>query len=105
MRDPTDQFDLPDHVAWQMNLAVEHGNVSLEAKGILGETMVPTVDDGGRPIMHGMEAIRGKQEDCELPPVVLIKHSRKHTELGARKRNLKRNRPWLFACARIQSPQ
>ena len=23
MRDPTDQFDLPDHIAYQMNLAFE----------------------------------------------------------------------------------
>lgn len=28
MRDPTDQFDLPDHLTWQMNLAIDHNNVS-----------------------------------------------------------------------------
>lgn len=69
MRDPTDQFDLPDHLAWQMNLAIEHNNLSLEATGILGETVVPTFDDNNyKPIMHGMEAIRWDQEDCKLHP-------------------------------------
>ena len=28
MRDPTDQYDLPDHVTWQMNMAVDHNEVS-----------------------------------------------------------------------------
>ena len=66
MRDPTDQFDLPDHLTWQMNLAIEHDNVSLDAQGILGETLVPIVDESGKPVMQGMGAIRGKQEeDCE----------------------------------------
>lgn len=27
MRDPTDQFDLPDHIAYQMNIAFERINV------------------------------------------------------------------------------
>ena len=27
MRDPTDQYDLPDHVTWQMNMAVDHNEV------------------------------------------------------------------------------
>ena len=65
MRDPTDQFDLPDHRTWQMNLALEHNGLSAGASGILGETQVPTVDADGRPIMQGMESIRGQQEDCE----------------------------------------
>jgi len=65
MRDPTDSFDLPDHTTWQMNMAVDHNEVSLEASGVLGETLVPTRDDSGMPIMHGMGAIRGTQEDCE----------------------------------------
>lgn len=65
MRDPTDQFDLPDHLAWQMNVAVDHHDVSLEATGILGETVLPTVDANGKVIMQGIHAIRGEQEDCE----------------------------------------
>ena len=65
MRDPTDQYDLPDHLAWQMNLAIDHNDVSPNATGILGETRVPTRDHSGAPIMHGMGAIRGEQEDCE----------------------------------------
>ena len=65
MRDPTDQFDLPDHLTWQMNMAIDHNDLSFDASGILGETLVPTVDDNGVRIMHGMNAIRGSQEDCE----------------------------------------
>ena len=70
MRNPTDRLDLPDHVAWQMNLAIEHDNISVDAEGILGETLVPTVDEFGEPIMQGMGAIRGNQEDCEFPVFV-----------------------------------
>lgn len=65
VRDPTGQFDLPDHLAWQMNLAIEHSDLGVHATGVLGETQVPTLDANGTPIMHGMEAIRGAQEDCE----------------------------------------
>ena len=65
MRDPTDHFDLPDHLTWQMNMAIDHHEISLDATGILGETLVPTVSANGTPIMQGMGAIRGTQEDCE----------------------------------------
>lgn len=33
---------------------------------VLGETMVATKDASGKPIMTGMEAIRGQQQDCEF---------------------------------------
>lgn len=65
MRDPTDRFDLPDHLTWQMNLAINHNDVSHDATGVLGETMVPTRDGDGNRIMTGMASIRGSQEDCE----------------------------------------
>ena len=65
MRDPTDRFDLPDHTTWQMNIAIDHPGMSPDAKGVLGETLLPTLDDSGKPIMTGMGAIRGSQEDCE----------------------------------------
>lgn len=65
MRDPTDQYDLPDHLTWQMNVAIDQRDVSLEATGVLGETVVPRRDAAGHRIMHGTEAIRGEQEDCE----------------------------------------
>lgn len=65
-RDPTDQFDLPDHLTWQMNMAIDHTNISQDAKGILGETFVPTRDDNGNIITHGMECIRGEESDCKL---------------------------------------
>eukprot|EP00903_Cladosiphon_okamuranus_P021427 g19696.t1 len=66
MRDPTDQFDLPEHLTWQMNVAIDHHDVSLEATGVLGETVVPVVDEHNRPVMKGMEAIRGSQEDYRV---------------------------------------
>jgi len=65
MRDPTDQFDLPDHLTWQMNVAIDHHDVSMDASGVLGETVVPVVDANGKYIMKGLDAIRGSQEDCE----------------------------------------
>lgn len=27
MRDPTDQYNLPDHLTWQMNIAADHSEV------------------------------------------------------------------------------
>lgn len=65
MRDPTDRFDLPDHLTWQQNLAIDHFDLSFDSTGILGETLVPTLNEEGTPIMHGMGAIRGSEEDCE----------------------------------------
>lgn len=89
MRDPTDQFDLPEHLTWQMNLAIDHSGLSPQATGILGETLVPTVDGNGNPIMHGMEAIRGKQQDCEYG-------GRAVNVMGARK-NMLSLKPSTFA--------
>ncbi|CAM9134386.1 unnamed protein product [Scytosiphon promiscuus] len=63
MRDPTDTYDLPDHLTWQMNVAIDQTDVTPDAKGVLGETIVPTVDALGDYIKHGMESIRGEQED------------------------------------------
>ncbi|CAM9412482.1 unnamed protein product [Scytosiphon promiscuus] len=63
MRDPTDQFDLPDHLTWQMNMGLERNSLNRAATGILGETFEPTLDPNGVPIMSGMGAIRGKDED------------------------------------------
>eukprot|EP00903_Cladosiphon_okamuranus_P020827 g19127.t1 len=76
MRDPTDTMDLPDHMTWQMNVAIDSntrdsvvdadGSVIPAAKGILGETSVPTVDEDGEPIMDGMESIRGTTEEYRV---------------------------------------
>lgn len=66
MRDPTDLFDLPDHMTWQMNMGIDHSGITRAARGILGETFVPTQDANGDRIMSGMESIRGKQEDCKF---------------------------------------
>eukprot|EP00904_Undaria_pinnatifida_P007894 jgi/Undpi1/4234/HiC_scaffold_16.g07600.m1 len=63
MRDPTDQYDLPDHLTWQMNMAIDHSTISEHAQGVIGETIVPTRDTNGDMIMHGMECIRGQEED------------------------------------------
>lgn len=48
-----------------MNVAIDHHDMSINAMGILGETLVPTVNANGSPIMQGISAIRGTQEDCE----------------------------------------
>lgn len=37
--------------------------VFLLRQGILGETMIPTVDAVGAPIMQGLDCIRGQEED------------------------------------------
>eukprot|EP00752_Nemacystus_decipiens_P013294 g11775.t1 len=66
VRDPTDQYDLPDHFTWQMNMAIDHTELKHDTKGVLGETFVPTRDADGKPIMTGMEAIRGTQEDYRV---------------------------------------
>lgn len=65
-RDPTDTISLPGHVSWQMNLAIDQIDVSHDAKGILGETVVPTRDADGNKIMHGVKCIRGMPEDCKF---------------------------------------
>eukprot|EP00903_Cladosiphon_okamuranus_P020891 g19184.t1 len=66
MRDPTDQYDLPDHLTWQMNVAVNQNDVSLQATGVLGETIKLRRDAAGKKIMTGMEAIGGEQEDYRV---------------------------------------
>ena len=76
MRDPTDQFDLPDHLTWQMNLAIDHSSFSHDAQGVIGETFVPTRDANGNPIMTGLESIRGEQEDCKLAQACIAKIAR-----------------------------
>ncbi|CAM9823855.1 unnamed protein product [Ectocarpus fasciculatus] len=63
VRDPTDRFDIPDHLTWQMNLSLDRFGLGLDATGILGETQEPTLDANGQPIMQGMAAIRGVEDD------------------------------------------
>ena len=77
MRDPTNQFDLPEHLTWQLNLAIDSADLSSDARGILGETLVPTLDAGGEAIMKGMECIRGEQEACELAPFFIARDQSK----------------------------
>lgn len=62
MGDPTDTVDLPDHVAWQMNIGIEHTDVDHDANDILGETLVSTRDVYRNMIMIGMGCVRGVQE-------------------------------------------
>lgn len=38
MRDPTDQFDLPEHVTWQMNMGLDRNYVSKLEMHIAGES-------------------------------------------------------------------
>lgn len=93
MRDPSDRFDLPEHTTWQMNLAIDQNDVSREAKGILGETLVPTLDERGMPIMQGMGAIRGSPEDCEW--------SKLSAAFGADVATRLQPRPTVDACAYV----
>lgn len=67
MRDPTDQFDLPDHRTFQMNMGIERAFLGMYPQGVLGETLHPTVDvSTGKPIMRGMSAVRGTEEDYRV---------------------------------------
>lgn len=50
-----------------MNLGLEHNELITTSSGVLGETFVPTLDEWGQAIMWGKEAIRGSEDDCELP--------------------------------------
>ncbi|CAN0240976.1 unnamed protein product [Ectocarpus sp. 12 AP-2014] len=63
VRDPTDLFDIPDHITWQTNLAKDYNGVSPDVTGILGETLVPALDGSGNRITWGVESIRGSKED------------------------------------------
>ena len=65
-RDPTDTIDLPDSATWQMNIVIDHLDISNDAKGVLGETIVPTRDADGNMIMQGVRCIRGVQQDCKF---------------------------------------
>lgn len=68
MRNPTDTYDPPEHWRWQINLAIDHYEISRNVKGILGKTSLCTVDAWGNAITNGIEAIRGTQESCECAP-------------------------------------
>jgi len=66
MRDPTDSFDLPDHITYQINMALERAVLGPSPQGILGGTVNPTHDANGEEIMNGIEAIRGDEEDYRV---------------------------------------
>lgn len=66
MRDPTDQFDLPDHVAYQMNIVFEDVRLGPDPRGLVGETITPVVDDEGQPVMKGSGALRGEERDYRV---------------------------------------
>lgn len=66
MRDPTDRFDLPEHVAFQMNLVFEDVRLGSDPQGLVGETISPVLDAEGVPIMQGLDAIRGAESDYLL---------------------------------------
>lgn len=54
---------------WRVNTScspIFNLQISRDAEGVLGETMVATKDANGKPIMTGMEAIIGQEEDCEF---------------------------------------
>lgn len=57
---------LPDLQFWQMDVGFEGLNLAGSLSGILGETADPVVDDEGRDIMEGIEAVRGAVEDYKV---------------------------------------
>lgn len=66
MRDPTDRFDLPDHITHQMNIGLSKMALGESPQGILGETTRVHLDANGEPIMTGMGAIPGIESDYEV---------------------------------------
>lgn len=70
MRDPTDTIDLPDHLAFQMNVGFFKIVLGDNPKGSIGETIRPVLDQDGQPIMHGLDAIRGDEEDYRVECLV-----------------------------------
>lgn len=66
-RDPTDQFDLPDHITHQMNFGLSDVVLGENPLGIMGETAVVRADQQfGQPIMHGLGVISGAEEDYKV---------------------------------------
>lgn len=66
MRDPTDQFDLPDHLTFQMNISIERAVLRDSPQGVLGGTVRPTFDATGGEIKMGIGAIVGTEEDYRV---------------------------------------
>lgn len=69
MRDPADQFDLPDHPTWQIDMAINHARFSRGVPGVIRETFVPMRGVIGGTVMTGMEPTHGQREDCKLTPL------------------------------------
>lgn len=65
-RDPTDQFDLPDHLTHQMNLGLSRVILGNFPEGILGETATIRTGNKRVPIMTGISAISGNEEDYKV---------------------------------------
>lgn len=66
MRDPTDTIDLPDHIAYQMNVAFDKVVLGDNPQGAIGETIHPVLDEDGQAITQGIKAIRGDEEDYRV---------------------------------------
>lgn len=66
MRDPTDRFDLPDHITHQMNLGLSRTNFGEFPQGVLGQTTRVRMDADGKPIMTGPASIAGVESDYEV---------------------------------------
>lgn len=58
---------LPELEFWQMDIHLEGLNVDPNiVTGILGETMRPVLDGQGKPVMTGVEALRGEVKDFRV---------------------------------------
>lgn len=72
---------LPHLEFWQMDVLVEWYDVNPETvTGMLGETMRPTLDAEGRPIMSGLAALRGEVEDYRVSGPLESDFTGPHTE-------------------------
>lgn len=57
---------VPASTFWQMDVNVEHGVGLSTAKGMLGETSRYVLDATGKPVMVGLDVLRGEVEDYRV---------------------------------------
>lgn len=83
MRDPTDTIDLPDHVAYQMNVQFNKLVLGDDPRGAIGETVHPVLDENGFPIMQGIRALRGDEEDYRVECFLCDDFAQLHAAVSA----------------------
>ena len=66
VRDTSDRFDVPDHVTHQMTLGLSRVILGKCPAGMLGDTAAVRTNIYGAPIMTGLGAISGNEEDYKV---------------------------------------